>query len=164
MANYYTEASFIIPLTEEQVKFAFDVADCIQDERIDFNAKRKNTAAKSVKTDVYEIAKKAILSFEDYEPGCASLEFNMEPQPEGLWIYHDESINTNNAANFTHLLLKHFDLDVCVGIEASETCSKARLDSFGGHAAFVTKKGIKWMSTSEWIHKQIDAFNKRLAA
>lgn len=160
MADYYTEASFKVPLNPEQIKFAFDVLDCAQDERIDFKDKHKNTAAKSFFTEVYKTAKKLALSFDD----AVYIDFNIERQDDGIWISHETSIDTEIASYFVYLILKHFNLDICVAIEASHTCSKPRLDAFGGHAAFVTKNGVKWMSTRQWINKQTDAFNKSLAA
>jgi hypothetical protein len=164
MANYYTEASFVVPLNQEQTKFAFDVLDCVQDGDIDFNSKRKSVAAKSFKSDVYKTAKKLALSLDDYEPGDVYLDFQVEPDSDGIWFSHEESINTDTAANFILLILKYFNLDICVGITAAHTCSKARLDAFGGHAIFITKKGMKWISTFDWLHDQTIAFNKRLAA
>jgi hypothetical protein len=164
MANYYTHTSFIIPLNQEQTNFAFDVLDCAQNEEIDFNSNRKNVAAKSFKTDVYKVAKKLALFLTDYELGCVSLDFTVSSDADGIWISHDETINTEVAAYFTQILLKHFDLDIGVGIEASHTCNKSHLDAFGGHAAFVTKKSVKWTDTRQWLQKQTDAFNKRLSA
>jgi hypothetical protein len=163
MANYYTEASFIIPLNQEQTEFALNVLECVEDERIDFNKAHKNLAAKRFKADVYKNAKKLALYLGDYEPGMGYVGFKAEPEENGLWVSHYETICTQTASYFVHLLLKHFNLDICISIEASHTCSKARLDAFGGHAVFVTKKSIKGSSTSQWLQKQTDLFNKRLA-
>lgn len=164
MPNYCTNASFIVPLNQEQTKFAFDVIDCVQDERIDFNNKRKSVTAKSFKTDVYKIAKKLALSLDYYKPNNVCLDFKIDSHANGVWISHDETINIENAAYFVHLILKYFKLNICVGIQASYTCDESRFDAFGGVAVFVTKKGLKWMSTDEWLQKHTDAFNKRLVA
>ena len=160
MANYYTEASFILPLTSEQQEFAFNVLDCIQDKKIDLLKKHKNAKAKSYDRSIYSLAKKFAKVNDEYEQGDDTLGFDVEPNEDGIWISHDESINTENAAFFCHLILKHFDSNDYVAIQASNTCSKPRLDAFGGHAAFVTKKGIRWISTFEWIQKQINNFKR----
>lgn len=158
MANYYTEASFILPLTSEQLTFAFNVLECVQDDEIDLRKKHKTTKARSYDSSVYSVAKKFAKSNNDYEADYFSLGFDFSSIEEGLWISYEENINTERAALFCHLILKHFDSNNHVAISASHTCSKPRLDAFGGHAAFVTKKGVKWMSTDCWLNSQINRF------
>jgi hypothetical protein len=161
MANYYTKASFVVVLSETEKAFAFDVLKCVQDEGLDLKKKYKNKNAKQYSNDVYRIAKKFALFIEDYDQGDVNLGFQCDPEERGLWIYHDETIDTDIAATFVHLLLKHFNSDKCVSFEASHTCSKALTDGFGGHAAFVTRKGVKWFSTHQWLSRQEDKFKDK---
>ena len=42
------------------------------------------------------------------------------------------------------------------GIEMSSTCSKLRLDSFGGHALLFHNGQVEYFSTSEWLAEQIE--------
>lgn len=154
MANYYTQASFIIPLTAEQTVFAVKVLECFLDEKIDLTKRHKTKVARAYDIAVFRLARKLAKSVDEYEVHNQYIGFSFQAQPNGLWISHDESINTDNAAIFTQCLLKHFDIDGYVAIEAAHTCDKARLDGFGGHALFITKKHIRWVSTYEWIESQ----------
>jgi hypothetical protein len=160
MANYYTEAAFEINLELEQKIFALQVLECAEDEKVDFTKSHKTAHEAAYPKDVYRLAKKFVKSLDDYEPGSVYLPFEYADTGDSIHIAHDESINTEAAATFCYLILKHFDSDGYVCIEAAHTCSKPRPDGFGGHAAFVTKKGVKWMSTGYWIHKNITRHKK----
>lgn len=154
MANYYTEACFILPLSKTQKTFALSVIECATDQAIDFTDKSKVEQAKQYDTDVFTLAKQLVTAF-DYTPGEVCLEFVAHKDEDGIQISHDEHINTEAAAMFCHLMLKHFNLNEHVVIEAAHTCSATRVNGYGGHAAFITKVGIKWFSTHEWISQQI---------
>ena len=164
MANYYTAASFIFPLEKEQAKFAMGVLECInQDNLEDLQNPHKTEWSQSVDPAMLKCAKKLLTSLGEDFTDWGYLGFVVDIDSAGLWIRSDESINTENAAVFIQILLKHFNLDTSVSINASHTCSKLRLDAFGGHAAFVTKTGISWMSTDSFLHKKESAHQKRLA-
>ncbi|MCU7556089.1 hypothetical protein OCL06_15970 [Alteromonas sp. ASW11-19] len=154
MANYYTDASFIVPLTPEQTEFALKVLQCATDDSIDFTKKHKTAAAKQYEPAVFRLAKKLAKAVMDESLEEVCLDFRCEQEPKGLWISHDETINTYHAATFTHLIMKHFDIDGYIDIQAAHTCNKRRLDAFGGHAAFITKKEVKWTSTHQWVYQQ----------
>jgi hypothetical protein len=164
MADYYTEASFTVPLSNEQIQFSIKVLECVENDKIDFNKRSKDKLAKSFDADVYRVAKKLALSLCDYEPGMACLDFVVEVDGDSLLISHEETINTDNAAMFVHLILKFFDLNICVSIQASHACSRPMPDAFGGHAYFVTKGSLKMMTTHCWVDKQTTLFNKRMAS
>ena len=163
MSNSFTDASFIVPLSREQAAFALAVFQCANNTDIDFRKKHKTVTAKTYPNDVYKIAKKVALSTSDYDPNWVQIDFVLKKHDEGVLIEGDESINPDNAAYFVQLILKHFDLNVCLGIEASHTDDKSRPGVYGWHAAFVTKKNIKWMTTHDWIHQQTERFNKQFA-
>ena len=162
MANYYTEVSFILPLTSEQLSFAINVLDCIQDDEIDLRKKQKTAKARSYDSSVYSVAKRFAKSHNDYGADYFTLGFSFSSIGDGLWISYEENIDTESAALFCHLILKHFDSNNHIAISASHTCSRPLLDAFGGHAAFVTKKGVKWMSTNYWLNSQIDRFQSSI--
>lgn len=164
MANYYTDASFILSLsTIEQKAFALQVLSCVSDENVNLLAQRKSDAAKKYDNAVFRIAKKLVsLELDNYENDCFDLGFAFSEVDSGIWIHHDETINMENAAFFCQLILRHFKLDASVCINASHTCSKPRLDAFGGHACFVTRHAVKWFSTDSWLDKQISQYKKRL--
>ena len=61
----------------------------------------------------------------DYEPGFNWYEFVCEIKDGNLWAHGDKNINTESAALFSHLLLKHFKSTGFASIEAAHTCGKA---------------------------------------
>lgn len=163
MANYYTHGSFIIPLTSEQVEFGLSLIECVCDKKLDLLNNYKRKAASKYEESVYKLAKK--LARRLYLYGCEEFQFSfdVEETNEGLCLYSFESFNTEQAATFTHLLLKHFDLNHIVAIEAAHSCSRPRSDGFGGHAAVVSKLGVKWMSTYDWVKKQKKRLERKVA-
>lgn len=55
------------------------------------------------------------------------------------------------AATHDHQTVR---LNETVGFEWADTCSKPRLDAFGGGAMFVTATEIRGMHTSRWLAEQ----------
>lgn len=165
MVNYYTETSFIFPLEKDQAEFAMGVLDCLDEDHLgDLQKRHKTKWAKSIDPEMLKCAKKLLrwLGEDFIEYGDLGFVVDIDEQ-RGLWIRSDETCVTENAAIFIRLILNYFDLDIGVCINAAHTCSKLRLDAFGGHAAFVTKTGVRWMSTDSFLHKQVSAHQKRLA-
>lgn len=160
MASYFTKAAIEFKLALEQKIFALQVLECAEDEKVDFTKSRKTRHESAYPNDVYRIAKKFVKSLHDYNPGDVYLPFEYRDTGDSIHIAHDETMNTQAVATFCHLILKHFDSDEYVRLEAAYTCSSPRPDGFGGEAAFITKKGVKWMSTGYWMLKNIDKHNK----
>lgn len=157
MSNNYSQSSFLLPLDkQEQISFAKAVIECVEDEDIDFNEETKTEAEKAYDNAVFEIAKEIALSDSNYAPGGVSLGFVASFEEEGVHIYHDENIDIENAALFSHLILKHFNSENYATLAAAFTCDRPRLNEFGGAAAFITAKGINWMSTFSWVQSQIE--------
>jgi hypothetical protein len=164
MANYYTVASFIFPLEKHQAEFAMGVLECIADDNLeDLQNPQKTEWSQSVDPTMLKCAKKLLTWLGEDYTDWGYLGFDVDIDSAGLWIRSDESINTENAAVFIRVILHHFNLDTSVSINASHTCSKLRLGAFGGHAAFVTKGGISWMSTHSFLDKKESAHQKKLA-
>ena len=162
MANYYTRASFLLPLKEPQITFALSVIDCALDENLDFTKRHKTKAAKAYNPSVFSIAKKMARNQSDYDQGGFYLDFSFSVESNGILIFHDESIDTCKAALFCHVILKHFDSNEAVLLNAAHTCSSARPDGFGGEAAFITKNNIRWMSTDYWLTRKLSAHQASL--
>lgn len=156
MASYYTKSAFELELNQEEKAFALQVLTCAKDNDVKFRKSHKTAHERTYPSEVYRIAKKFVASFDELdESEDFYLPFEFCATEDGILFSHDENINTYAAATFCHLILKHFSSDNYVCIEAAHTCSSDRTDGFGGHAAFITKKGIKWMSTRQWMHKNI---------
>lgn len=129
MADYYTTASLMLPLpaAEHAEAFASWVTETIRNPPEDLRP-------------------------EGFEPGDG-IGFGHEIR-EGLWI-HGDNIDTDALVLFVQLYLKQSWAPIShFGFEWAYTCSKHRLDSFGGGAAFVTKDKIEIMTTNYWLIQQ----------
>lgn len=155
MADFYTQGSFILKLNNIEQAFAMSVIDCVQDEEIDLTKTHKTVAAKAYDAEVYRAAKKLASTIDDYEFREYCLGFDIAQETEGLWFSDWDCFNGYNAANFIHIVLKHFDKPDIVCFELAHTCSKLRLDSFSGEAWCITKKTIRNMNTGQWLSQQI---------
>lgn len=88
------------------------------------------------------------LTTEDESFGC-----NVEIiAGEGVWISHDESINIENAEVLVKALVEELDLEGAFVVSWAYTCSKPRIDEFGG-GAFAVQKGqdTKWVDAVEMV-------------
>ncbi len=83
--------------------------------------------------------------------------FLLSRETEGsteLWIYDDGSGDPERVIAFVLLCAETFDLQGLWGFEYHNTCSKPRLDAFGGGAHVIdlgSRKSIGWVSTNEWL-------------
>jgi len=82
--------------------------------------------------------------------------FDSVIEPNQIWIYTEESGNPDNVAAFLQAYIQRFDSTAVIGFHWSHSCSKPRLDEFGGGAAVVTSDAVRWMDTTLWVRKTIN--------
>ena len=68
-----------------------------------------------------------------------------------LWFCAEESGDPRAVAEFVRDFLKRFRPNDSFSLEYALTCSKPRLDGFGGGAVFVTAVEIEHMDTAAWL-------------
>lgn len=78
------------------------------------------------------------------------LDFCYECCDNSLWFYSNESGDTEQLTRFLEFIMNKHDLPP-VGFEISFSCSKPRIDAFGGAALWITKKAIYSIFTRDWI-------------
>lgn len=61
-------------------------------------------------------------------------------EPDGVWICHDESMNTDHAEMLVKALVEELDLPGIFVCSWAYVCSKPRIDEFGG-GAFAVQRG-----------------------
>jgi hypothetical protein len=128
MANSYVQTSLLIPLTAEQQEYAEMVYNKLFEEDETLNEFQEE-----------------ILS----DPDCRYAGFRFERESEGIWLYDDEFVDIDALGAFIFQLVRKFKLEP-VGFTWSNTCSKPRLDEFGGGCCVVTQQIIKfWNAYSE---------------
>ncbi len=90
------------------------------------------------------------------EPQVAGFELARHDAPEGstLWIHDDDNGDVEAVIAFVLRLAEDLDLTGLWGFEYAMTCSRPRLDGFGGGAHVIdltARRSIAWISTNEWL-------------
>lgn len=133
MADYFTNFSVVLPLTQEQQDYAvklFKHASAHQNEGTPPPADFPTDLADETEGWTFEI----------------------EATPKGLWL-NSQYGGQETACAFIQHLLQKFEFAPFVSFEWSHDCSKPLTDAYGGGAAFITATGIETFSTSEWLSK-----------
>jgi len=90
------------------------------------------------------------------DPEVAGLTLVRQDAPEGctLWIHDDDHGDVEAVIRFVRRLADDLDLIGLWGFQYALTCSRPRLDAFGGGAHVIdlgARKSIGWASTQEWL-------------
>ena len=90
------------------------------------------------------------------DPEFSGFELSQQDGPEGssLWIHDDDSGDVEGVINFVLRCAEEFDLSGLWGFDFCHTCSRPRLEAFGGGAHVVdlgARKSLGWISTHEWL-------------
>lgn len=90
------------------------------------------------------------------EPEAAGFTIGRQDAPEGssLWIHDEEHGDVEAVIRFVLRLAEELKLTGLWGFEYALTCSRPRLDAFGGGAHVIdlgARKSIGWISTQEWL-------------
>lgn len=124
MANNYCEFSTIYPITEENQEIALKTIQQLVWEWF---------AEEQGKESVDD------LTAEERENAYAPFEYNM--QEEGLWIYSEEVGDPDCAAEMIAKLQVELDATQIFTFSFSFSCSKPRVDEFGGGTFAITPDG-----------------------
>ncbi len=106
---------------------------------------------------------RALTIFEDYataleadegvEPGF-DLEADPDSGPSALWIHSDGFGEPEHVIAFVFRCAQAFDLHGRWGFTWALTCSKPRLDGFGGGAQLLDlgeRRSLAWLDCSHWL-------------
>ena len=90
------------------------------------------------------------------DPEVAGFDLARQDAPEGstLWIHDDEHGDVEAVIRFVLRLAAELDLTGLWGFQYALTCSRPRLDAFGGGAHVIdlgARKSIGWTSSQEWL-------------
>lgn len=75
------------------------------------------------------------------DPDCGCAQYTVDVEPDGVWIYSEESCDPEHIEVLVRALVEELDLPDIVVCSWAYTCSKPRIDEFGG-GAFAVQKGI----------------------
>ena len=90
------------------------------------------------------------------DPEVSGFALARHDAPEGstLWIHDDEHGDVEAIIRFALRLAEDLDLIGLWGFHYGLTCSRPRLDGFGGGAHVIdlgARKSIGWTSSQEWL-------------
>ncbi len=90
------------------------------------------------------------------DPAVSGFDLVRQDAPEGgtLWIHDDEYGDVEAVIRFVLRLAEDLDLTGLWGFQYALTCSRPRLDAFGGGAHVIdlgARTSIGWTSTQEWL-------------
>ena len=75
-----------------------------------------------------------------------------EPGDQAIWVYENEGGGDLDALfDIVAEFQKLFSIETPWHISWANTCSKPRLEAFGGGAVFIHKGELAYMSTDSWI-------------
>ena len=90
------------------------------------------------------------------EPQVSGFDLSVQDGPDNsiLWIRDDEHGDIEQVIGFVLRLAAEIDLTGLWGFDHAHTCSRPRLEAFGGGAHVIdlgARKSIGWISTHEWL-------------
>ena len=145
MADYYTSFSFVLDLPgAEAIKYAINLATIAADLRWEAEEDRQIQETQFPK---------------ELELFLDERDFEVAEEKSGIWIHSNDG-GTDAACQFVQHLLDRFGIIEPVSFEWANTCSKPRLDAYGGGAAVITATDINAISSCQWVFKRLERIRK----
>lgn len=94
------------------------------------------------------------VELEDYDPPLNN-DWEFIYKENCIWFHSEESFNVDSASLVVQRFLKECRPNGVVGFTWAETCSKPRLDEFGGGACCITANEITFMNTHQWLDEHM---------
>jgi hypothetical protein len=150
VADYFTETSLVMNLpSQEAVRYAIDLTHAMKDCAL--NDVRYALDLQQVDTELEIIPEGWKADIED-ESWCFDVKEEHSGGPQ-IWIHSENGCIDEIIKLIQHLMVK-FDLKEPIPFSWSQTCSKPRIDGFGGGAAVVTATSVRSISTAAWLYEQ----------
>ena len=154
MADDYTYCSFLLHLTPDQTRWAFDFYEALRALEPTFGAKAAAEPIPDAPADVRA-------SMQRWPPFAGEfLRFEVAAQPEGLWIHDEETASVDQIATFVREILRRFDLPP-VGFEWSNDRTQPHLAAYGGGAVVVSQSRGEWLYTHRWLDAALGRHHSR---
>ena len=77
-----------------------------------------------------------------------------EAEDDTVWIACEEGTDLEFLADVLQDYLQDNDPEGSIGFTWAETCSKLRVDEFGGGAVFITHDNQVWLNSYHWLQIQ----------
>ncbi len=98
------------------------------------------------------------------DPRFSGFDLSRQDGPDSsiLWIHDDDSGDVESVIGFVLRVAADLDLTGLWGFEYANTCSRPRLDAFGGGAHVIdlgARTTIGWTNSNEWLAAALNGEN-----
>ncbi len=94
-----------------------------------------------------------------------SLGASFQHDTDGVWIHDDESANVDGLIELLQEWMGEVGGELPIHFEWANTCSKPRLDEFGGGAVVIWPDGeVEWVNTTQWVSERVEEGHSRRAS
>lgn len=157
MANYFTQFSFVIPMTPEQRAWFMQVHE-LATTLIAYAEDTPSQHTGEAPPDVMSAALK-IAEGRDLSP-CAQVACDDEDGT--IWVGSEDSGDVDYVGDLVQAFLKRFALDLVVAFQWACTCDRPRLDGFGGGAMVITRRSLASFNSGAFVDTAVKAVTERL--
>ncbi len=157
MADYFTQFSFVIPVTPEQGDWIAQV-HALAPELI--GRAEDGEARENIEGPQDMVL--AALGLAENRSGDPCLQVAHDGKDGTVWVGSEDLGDVDYTADLVQAFLKRFDLDLVVSFEWANTCSKPRLDAFGGGAVVISRRNADWFNTRTFVETAVKTETERL--
>lgn len=157
MADYFTQFSFLIPVTPEQGKWLMQAHEraAALIGNVEDGDTRQNIEGPP---DVVSAAR----GLADRHDGFPNIEVAYDQENSAIWVRSEDSGDVDYTADLAQAFLRRFDLDLVLSFQWANTCSKPRLDAFSGGAAVISRRNVDWFNTATLVETAARIETERL--
>lgn len=148
--NYLTFSEVIAHLTTDEEQWLHKYLQPPRDEDFDSWTEEKQQAW---------LEEHGVDDFYDW-PGFQYEICDRERVGRRLWLYTEESGNTETVTRVVQAFLKRFRPADCFALSYAITCSKMRVGEFGGGAIFVTTDSVEWIDSYDWVEEKQEEWKR----
>ncbi len=171
MADYYMEFSQVLPnLTDDELDWLGKQLEVVHV----FDGREVAADSMPADLDPEQVEWSGYRFYRDYEDDLPDAEdagfcFELIEREDSdfgrhLWVHVEDHGELGPLAHLVQKFLRRFRPDTSWSTTYASTCSKPRVDSFGGGAVFVTADEIKFDSAWDFIEREAAAFAVRGAS
>ena len=93
----------------------------------------------------------AALGLAEGRDGFPCIEVVQMSRGRPVWVGSEDSGDVDYTADLVQAFLRRFELDLVVAFQWANTCSKPRLDAFGGGAAVISRRNMDWFTMTTLV-------------
>ena len=125
----------------------------ITSSQLNFEEGQKDRAQEIVDRVTKEIEK----SEDIYGDPVEFTQVDVDVEDNGVWFHHDEYVDLDHMEMIARALVEELEIDEPFFASWSYSCSKLRLDEFGGGAMCIKRgRPTIWIDAMQYVHKELE--------